>query len=136
MDKKTIEEGAGFSPGFERRNGLLPVIVQSARDRRILMLAYANQTALGETMKTGLATFWSTSRNELWRKGDTSGDRLKVVDILVDCDQDALIYLVELGGEGACHTKDPATQKARLSCFYRKIDFKTGKLAPFDSRIT
>lgn len=112
------------------------MIAQDARDRRILMLAYANEEALRETIKTGLATFWSTSRGKLWRKGDTSGDHLKVVDILVDCDQDALIYLVEPLGEGACHTKDPTTRKARPSCFYRKIDFKTGKLAPLDSLIT
>lgn len=127
-----MEEGAALSPGFQRRGGLLPVIAQDARDRRVLMLAYANEEALRETMKTGLATFWSTSRGELWRKGETSGDHLKVVDILVDCDQDALIYLVEPQGHGACHTKDPATGKARPSCFYRKIDFKTGGLAPLE----
>ena len=129
-----MEEGPVFSPGFERRGGILPVIAQDVRDRRILMLAYANEEALRETIKTGLATFWSTSRAQLWRKGATSGDHLKVVDILVDCDQDALIYLVEPQGQGACHTKDPTTGKARLSCFYRKIDFKTGGLAPLDSR--
>jgi len=128
--KQKIEEGSAFSPGFTRRGGLLPVIVQDAGDRRILMLAYANETALRETMKSGLATFWSTSRNELWKKGETSGDHLKVVDIFVDCDQDALIYLVEPQGDGACHTKDPATGKTRRSCFYRKLNPATGGLTP------
>jgi phosphoribosyl-AMP cyclohydrolase len=129
-EKQKMEEGSTFLPGFARRGGFLPVIVQSASDRRILLLAYANETALRETVKSGLATFWSTSRNELWRKGETSGDRLKIVDILVDCDQDALIYLVEPQGVGACHTKDPATGKARSSCFYRKIDLSAGGLTP------
>lgn len=128
--KLTMEEGSTFSPGFTRRGGFLPVIVQDSNDLRILMLAYANETALRETMKSGLATFWSTSRNELWKKGETSGDYLKIVDILVDCDQDALVYLVEPQGAGACHTKDPATGKARRSCFYRKVDLATGGLAP------
>lgn len=128
MDKKLLEEGEDFSPAFERRGGLLPAIVQDCRDNSILMLAYVNEEALRKTLKSGLATFWSTSRNELWTKGETSGDHLKITGIFVDCDQDALIYLVEPVGAGACHTKDPATGKARKSCFYRKVDLSTGKL--------
>jgi phosphoribosyl-AMP cyclohydrolase len=75
-----------------------------------------------------MATFWSTSRNELWTKGATSGDFLKIIDIYVDCDQDAIVYRVEPQGQGACHTKDPATNVARKSCFYRKVDLKSGGL--------
>ncbi|MGK7344239.1 MAG: phosphoribosyl-AMP cyclohydrolase [Candidatus Nitrospinota bacterium M3_3B_026] len=130
MDKKEIEEGASLSVNFEKRGGLVPAVVQDARDGRILMLAYVNRDAFDETIRSRMATFWSTSRGELWKKGATSGDFLKVVEILVDCDQDALVYRVEPQGEGACHTKDPATGRARPSCFYRKVDLDEGTLRP------
>ncbi len=68
-----------------------------------------------------MATFWSTSRDELWTKGETSGDYLKLVEVLVDCDQDALIYRVIPQGAGACHTRD-AEGNVRRSCFYRRLD--------------
>ncbi len=79
-----------------------------------------------------MATFWSTSRNELWTKGATSGDFLKIIDIYLDCDQDAIVYRVEPQGQGACHTKDPETDAARKSCFYRKVDLETGSLEAID----
>ena len=85
-------------------------------------VTYVNAAALDKTLECGMATFWSTSRGELWTKGETSGDYLAVVEILVDCDQDALVYRVEPKGSGACHTKSPETGRARSSCFYRSID--------------
>jgi len=86
------------------------------------MVAYVNELALRTTFEKGMATFWSTSRDELWTKGETSGDFLKIVGIFTDCDQDALIYQVEPQGGGACHTKDPETGKTRETCFYRKVN--------------
>ncbi|MEL6974350.1 MAG: phosphoribosyl-AMP cyclohydrolase, partial [Bacteroidota bacterium] len=101
-----LEEGTEFTPQFEKRGGLLPVAVQETSTGQILMLASVNAAALEKTIKTGLATFWSTSRNKLWTKGETSGDLLSVDKILVDCDQDAFVYQVTLQGDGVCHTYD------------------------------
>ena len=115
-----LEEGFEFTPQFEKRGGLLPVVVQETNTGDILMLGYANRAALDETLQSGMATFWSTSRQELWTKGKTSGDYLKIENILVDCDQDALVYQVVMLGSGACHTKD-ANNQARKSCFYRTV---------------
>ena len=120
MNKKEIEETIIPTPQFEKRGGLLPVVVQESSTKEILMLGYANQDAWEETLATGLATFWSTSRNELWTKGKTSGDFLEIEDILLDCDQDAIIYQVRMAGKGACHTKNEHGE-ARKSCFYRKL---------------
>ncbi len=128
MDKKMLEEGSEVCIDFEKRGGLVPGIVQDSRDGRVLMLAYINKEAYETTLKKGMATFWSTSRNELWTKGETSGDFLKIVEILTDCDQDALIYKVEPQGGGACHTKDPQTGKTRETCFYRKVDLEKKEL--------
>ena len=121
MDKTQQEEGLIANIDFDKRGGLVPSVVQDAGNGQILMLAYANQEALQKSLDSGMATFWSTSRNALWTKGETSGDYLKIVDILVDCDQDALLYKVEPQGGGACHTRDPNSGTARKSCFYRRI---------------
>ncbi len=121
MDKKVLEEGTELVIDFEKRGGLIPAVVQDVADGRVLMLAYVNAEALKTTFAKGMATFWSTSRNELWTKGETSGDFLKIVEIYTDCDQDALVYKVEPQGGGSCHTKDPDSGKTRASCFYRKV---------------
>ena len=81
-----------------------------------LMVAYMNAEALRLSLETGVAHYWSRSRQSLWRKGDTSGQTQRIVEVRVDCDQDALLLKVEAGGDGgACHT-------GRKSCFYRKVD--------------
>ena len=98
---------------FEKRKGLLPVIVQDRRTKDILMLAYANKDALANTIRTGNAWFWSTSRNKLWMKGEESGNVQPVFEILVDCDSDALLYLVE-SDKPACHT-------GNRSCFHNVL---------------
>lgn len=115
-----LEEGLQFKPQFDKRGGLLPVAVQEIDTGQLLMLASVNEEALQKTIKTGLATFWSTSRNQLWTKGETSGDALKVDNILIDCDQDALVYQVTLLGNGVCHTLNKLG-KHRKACFYREV---------------
>jgi phosphoribosyl-AMP cyclohydrolase len=130
MDTIEIEEGLNLLPQFEKRDGLLPVAVQESDTGRILMLASVNKEALNKTFETGLATFWSTSRNALWTKGETSGDFLKIDEILIDCDQDALVFKVTLAGEGVCHTYDE-TGKHRRSCFYRSVNLKNFELTFF-----
>jgi len=99
---------------------LLPVAVQDARTKELLIVAYANRQALDHTLATGNATFWSTSRNELWEKGATSGDTLRIVEIRVNCEQNSLLYLVVPEGKGACHTKD-ARGATRTGCYYRRL---------------
>lgn len=133
MSEKTsnIEKSLDFTPDFIKRGGLLPVIVQDARTGQILMLGYANEEALNHTIKSKLATFYSTSRKEIWTKGLTSGDQLRVLNIFTDCDQDAIIYQVEMLGSGACHTKNQES-KSRKSCFYRVYSFENNKLENFD----
>ncbi len=96
-------------PRWASDETLLPVVVQDAVDGTVLMLAWANRDALDATERTGEAHFWSRSRNELWRKGETSGNVLHVADIATDCDGDALLYRVHAAGP-ACHT-------GRRTCF-------------------
>lgn len=116
-----LEEGTRLQLQFEKRGGLLPVVVQEFGSNQILMMASVDQQAFDKTIASGKATFWSTSRNELWTKGETSGDHLLIKNILVDCDQDALIYQVEIAGNGVCHTFDN-DGKHRKACFYRNYD--------------
>lgn len=121
MNKTQLEEGLELAVQFDERTGLVPAIAQDYNSGEILMLAYANQEALDGTLKSGYATFWSRSRDELWTKGMTSGDLLEVEEILVDCDQDALIYKVTRVGDGTCHTKDKEGN-SRISCFYKMVN--------------
>lgn len=96
--------------------GLIAAIVCDAADNAVLMFAFMNRLAFDETMRTGIAHFWSRSRAELWKKGATSGETFAVREIRVDCDQDALLLMVKPQGKGnACHT-------GRRSCFYRSVD--------------
>jgi phosphoribosyl-AMP cyclohydrolase len=95
-------------------NGLLPAVVQDYRTGEVLMLAYINQLAWEKTLETGKAHYWSRSRNSLWLKGETSGHVQLIKEILVDCDQDTVVYKVEQLGGAACHT-------GYRSCFYRKV---------------
>ena len=123
-----LEEGAQLSLDFNKlekvaQSGgvVVPVVVQDAETKEVLIVAYANELALNLTLETHQATFWSTSRNELWIKGATSGDTLAVKEIRVNCEQNSLLYLVTPSGQGACHTKDEQG-KARASCYYRRIE--------------
>ena len=99
---------------------VVPVVVQDAASKEVLILAYANEKALRYTLESGIATFWSTSRHELWIKGKTSGDELHIVEVRVNCEQNSLLYLVTMKGKGSCHVKDHAGQ-TRFGCYYRRI---------------
>jgi phosphoribosyl-AMP cyclohydrolase len=111
---KGDEETTVFAPRYDD-HGLIPAIVTDAKDGSVVMLAYMNAQALALSLETGEAHYWSRSRNELWRKGATSGDTQKIVDIRMDCDQDAVLLSVTMAGRGvACHT-------GRHSCFYRRV---------------
>lgn len=107
-------------------DGLLPAIVQDYQTKEVLMLAYINELAFLETMKTGKAHYWSRSRGELWLKGETSGHIQKIHQILVDCDEDTVIYQVEQLGGAACHT-------GHRSCFYRSVE--DDELKTFGSKV-
>jgi len=93
-------------------NGLVPVIAQDVHTRSVLMMAWMNAETLATTLAEGRMVYWSRSRQEVWRKGDTSGDRQFVREGYYDCDGDTLLFLVEQEGKGACHTGE-------YSCFYR-----------------
>ena len=99
---------------FEKSGGLIPIIVQDANTKDVLTLAYSNKESLELTKKTGNSWFWNRSRNKLWMKGEESGNTQKVKEILVDCDSDAIIYLVESSGP-ACHTGEQV-------CFHNKLE--------------
>ncbi|MGD0646092.1 MAG: phosphoribosyl-AMP cyclohydrolase [Candidatus Bathyarchaeia archaeon] len=98
---------------FKKGNGLIPVVVQDAKTKELLMLAYANSDALEKTLSTGLATYWSRSRGKLWVKGETSGHTQKICSVSADCDYDALLYVVEQKGN-VCHT-------GAATCFHNKL---------------
>ena len=112
-NNSTIEYGTAFRPRFDSA-GLLAAIAQDAATGEILMVAFMDAEALGKTRETGLAHFHSRSRGRLWKKGETSGHVLHVEEILVDCDQDALVLKVRPAGP-ACHTGE-------RSCFYRALE--------------
>lgn len=99
---------------FEKNGGLIPAIVQDGTTKEVLMLAYMSEESLNKTIETGLACYYSRSRQELWTKGETSGHYQHVEAILVDCDEDTLLLLVKQKG-AACHT-------GHKSCFYRSIE--------------
>jgi len=98
---------------WKKGNGLIPVVVQDAETKEVLMLAYVNKEALEKTLKTCKATYWSRSRKELWVKGETSGHTQKIKKVSADCDYDTLLYVVEQTGP-ACHT-------GSHNCFFNKL---------------
>src|SRR5581483_10108544 len=102
-------------PDFAKRGGLLPAIAQDADTGKVLMIAYMNEAAWRRTLESGLATYWSTSRNALWVKGETSGHVQHVRELLVDCDADAILLRVEQKGGVGCH-------EGYESCFFRRAD--------------
>jgi phosphoribosyl-AMP cyclohydrolase len=100
---------------FEKYKGLVPAIVQDHATGEVLMLGFMNEEALSETQRTGQAVFFSRSRNRLWRKGESSGHLLKVLEVLVDCDSDTLLLRVQAIGPGVCH-------EGYRSCFFRRLE--------------
>jgi phosphoribosyl-AMP cyclohydrolase len=112
-DQEKVEEGRIFAPKFDAA-GLIPCVVTDAWSGEVLMLAHMNADALGRTIESGDAWYYSRSRHQLWRKGEESGHTQRVVEMRIDCDQDSLWIRVEQSGPGACHT-------GRRSCFYRML---------------
>jgi phosphoribosyl-AMP cyclohydrolase len=101
-------------------NMLIPVVTQDYYSRDVLILAYVNKQAFEETIRSGYATYFSRSRREIWKKGQTSGDFLKVEEIRVNCEQNSLLYLVKPEGRGACHAKKN-DGKPHTTCYYRRV---------------
>ena len=115
-----VEHGADFAPRFSAE-GLITCVTVDARDGAVLMLAHMNAEALQKTLETGIVHYWSRSRGKLWLKGETSGQIQTLKELRVDCDQDALVAVVEVGGDGgACHT-------GARSCFYRRVTLREGR---------
>ena len=113
MADQAIEEGLTFAPQFGA-DGLVTAVVTDAKSGEVLMVAHMNKDALAKTIGTGEAWYYSRSRQKLWKKGEQSGHVQRVVELRVDCDQDAVWLKVEQHGGGACHT-------GRRSCFYRAV---------------
>lgn len=127
MNRHDIEEGVALALDFDKLDKvatcgqpLVPVAVQDADNGELLILAYANPEALQYSLDHRVATFWSTSRNELWIKGATSGDYLDLVEVRVNCEQNSLLYRVRRRGQGCCHTQD-RHNRTRPGCFYRRL---------------
>jgi phosphoribosyl-AMP cyclohydrolase len=100
---------------------LLPVVTQDYTSKEVLILSFVTRAAFEETRRSGYATYWSRSRKELWKKGLTSGDLLRIEEIRINCEQNSLLYLVTPEGKGACHAKDEEG-KPFSSCYYRRIN--------------
>ena len=122
-----LEEGTKLTLDFfklqkvaETKQAVVPVVLQHADTKEVLFIGYANELALQETQKTHRAVLWSTSRNELWRKGETSGDVLDLVEVRINCEQNSLLYVVRPRKGGVCHTKD-ASGQTRIGCYYRRV---------------
>ncbi len=121
-----VEEGCTFAPKLDR-DGLITCVTTDARSGDVLMLAHMNAAALHKTISTGEAWYFSRSRGQLWRKGESSGHVQHVVEMRTDCDQDAVWLRVEQKGPGACHT-------GRRSCFYRTVQLGRGGAAILEFR--
>jgi phosphoribosyl-AMP cyclohydrolase len=128
-----LEEGDQLQLDFSKlekavsqSQGILPVAVQHADTREVILVAYANEQSLRHTIETRIATFWSTSRRELWIKGATSGETFDIVEIRVNCEQNSLLYVVRPKRGDICHTKN--REGKPRNCFYRRLNLETGKL--------
>ena len=134
MNHHELEEGKTLQIDFKKLakvsncgEDLIPAVAQDHDTGEVLIVGYANELALKTALQEKMATFWSTSRNELWIKGKTSGDYLEIVEARVNCEQNSVLYRVRPKGQGACHTKDK-DGVARTGCYYRVIE-KEGTLS-------
>lgn len=124
---KELEEGSRLQLDYAKLakvaatgSSVVPAIAQDVDSGEVLILGYVNQLALETAFAEGKATFWSTSRNELWIKGKTSGDYLELIEVRINCEQNSILYRVRLAGAGSCHTKC-RDGKSRLGCYYRRV---------------
>jgi phosphoribosyl-AMP cyclohydrolase len=128
MSHHELEEGARLALDFTKlrkvvaqcAEDVIPAIAQDVATGEVLIVGYVNKLALETALAEKKATFWSTSRNELWIKGKTSGDYLELLEVRVNCEQNSVLYRVRLAGRGACHTKGGDGQ-SRLGCYYRRL---------------
>ena len=128
-----LEEGAALTLDFAKLDsttGVIPCAVQDADTREVILIAYVNEAALHRAIETRSAVFWSTSRNELWEKGKTSGETFDLVEVRVNCEQNSLLYVVRPRRGGICHTKNAAGEPR--NCYYRRVDFETWGLLNLD----
>jgi phosphoribosyl-AMP cyclohydrolase len=131
-----LEEGQTLTLDFDKLAkvaqvpGVLPCAVQNIDTGEVILVAYVNQQALEASLATRSAVFWSTSRNELWEKGKTSGETFELLEVRVNCEQNSLLYRVRPRRGGICHTKNGADEPR--NCFYRRLDFETGALVNTD----
>ena len=132
-----LEEGLELKLDFakiakiaEKCKDVIPVAIQNADTKEIILVAYTNETAFRKAVQTRTLILWSTSRNELWEKGKTSGETFELLEALVNCEQNSLLYKVRPKRNGICHTKN-AQGKPR-DCYYRKVDFSTFTLVNLD----
>jgi phosphoribosyl-AMP cyclohydrolase len=110
-----LDDGETDDMDFSKLDGLIPAVIQDAGTNEVLMVGFMNEEALGLTRKTGFATFFSRTRNTLWMKGETSGNRLQVLELLTDCDDDTVLVKVKRLGDGkVCHTGE-------RTCFFRAL---------------
>jgi phosphoribosyl-AMP cyclohydrolase len=128
-----LEEGSTLQLDFSKLSkasgkcpDIIPVAVQNIDTNEVILVAYVNEQALKKSVETRAAVFWSTSRNELWEKGKSSGEVFDLVEIDVNCEQNSLLYKVRPRRGGICHTKNREGEPR--NCYYRKLNFKTGKL--------
>jgi phosphoribosyl-AMP cyclohydrolase len=114
-DKHEDEVMTDIAIDFAKMDGLVPAIVQDAATGQVLMVGFQNEVSYQKTLETGFVTFWSRTRQKLWMKGETSGNRLRIVDASTDCDQDTVLYRVQVEGDGlVCH-------EGTVSCFTRPV---------------
>ena len=128
-----LEEGAVLSLDWtklDRVHGVVPCAVQHADTGDVILVSYVNEVALARAIDTRRAVFWSTSRDELWEKGATSGETFELVEVRVNCEQNSLIYKVRPHRGGICHTQNAAGEPR--DCFYRRLDLDTGALVHLD----
>jgi phosphoribosyl-AMP cyclohydrolase len=137
IEQKQLEEGKELTLDYSKMSefvklckDIIPVAVQDMETMEVILVAYTNQKAFEHTFKTGTATFWSTSRNELWIKGKSSGNTFMVKNIFVNCEQNSLLYMVKRNAGGICHTFNKSG-KSR-NCFYRKLNMKDLTLENID----
>ncbi len=128
-----LEEGSALRLDFGKLSqaaacgGLIPVAVQDADSGQVLLVAYTNEAAFRAALAARRLILWSTSRNELWEKGRTSGDTFDLVEVRVNCEQNSLLYRVRARRGGICHTRG-ADGRPRTTCFYRRLNLDTGTL--------
>ena len=134
---KELEEGLELKLDFNKlekavgqSKGIIPVAVQHADTSEVILVAYTNELAFRKTLETKSLVLWSTSRNELWEKGKTSGETFDLVEARVNCEQNSLLYRVRPRRGAICHTKNKAG--IPRNCYYRKIDLTSGKLVNLD----